>query len=367
MSKRYDFVIVGGGIVGACLAEELALAGAGVLVLDAGPAPGHASVRAAGVTVPSLRYHDDPDFSDWLARAGTSLRADIARLTPGHGPFSLALPILRLLREADLGALTRATLRGHDLGKILQPDETAALLPGAAPRPGTVAARGEGLMVSGADYLRAVQASAIRHGVRWRQDSEVTWYEEQPAGHGVTVRCADGHAAAGDRVVLAAGAWTGQLTGNRVPISPQRGQLVVITPPEPVRLIVSSHFYLAPLPAGPVVVGATEEDAGFDLSCTAGAVARLLAFAIRTRPDLSDAAVLETRAGLRPVSGTGRPLIGRLPWTRRVYVAGGHAGHGLLTARLTAQGTAAGLVGKDWDGIPAAFCPAEEQACTSTT
>ncbi|HEY6797964.1 MAG TPA: FAD-dependent oxidoreductase [Kineosporiaceae bacterium] len=350
-STRCEYVVVGGGLLGACLAEELAGQGREVLVLDAGSHPGHATGVAAGVAVPSLRYAKDEAFHGWLARAGATLEADIARLEPQHGAFSLTRPVLRLLRAADLAALPGCAAIGEpatsaDLdtlvpGLVLRPDEQPWLMPG-------------GLSVDGPAYLRAVRSSAIAAGTLWWQQRQVTGLHEREDGVGVY--CADGTSIDADRVVVTAGAWTGKLTG--VPVTPQRGQLVLLRAPAvQLRCIVSSRLYLAPTPDGGLLAGATEERAGFDDRTTAGSVAGILGFAMRALPQLADATVVAARAGLRPVSATGRPLVGRVPGRSRVYVASGHAGHGLVSARATAQGAASGLLHGAWHTLPEEFCP----------
>jgi glycine oxidase len=355
-SQRCDVVLVGGGLVGACLAEELAGYGVGVVVLDAGGEPGHATGKAAGVAVTSLRYLQDEAFHGWLAQARTGLDHDIARLEPRLGAFSLSRPVLRLLTGDDVAALAAAG-RPDAAGHPVDEADLARLAPGLRipddRRPFLVE---DGLTVNGRSYLLAVQAAAVRAGVDWRQEQVVTAIDENESG--VLVRCSDGTCVAAERVVVTAGAWTGQLVD--VPVVPQRGQLVLLDAPQAaLECIVSSRLYLAPLPDGSLLVGATEEDSGFDHRSTAGAVAGILAFALRLLPELASATVIEARAGLRPVTATGRPIAGRAPGYRRVYVAAGHAGHGLISARATAQGVASGLEYGDWSGLPEDFCPHE--------
>ncbi|HEY6795233.1 MAG TPA: FAD-dependent oxidoreductase [Kineosporiaceae bacterium] len=353
-SDRVDLVLVGGGLVGACLAEELAHGGARVVVLDAGDRPGHATGRAAGVAVPSLRYATDETFHPWLTLARSALVDDIARLEPIHGRFSLAQPVLRLLLPQDVEALPEGPAR-QAAGVPASDAELAQLAPG-------LQVRGDeqpyllpdGLSVNGPAYLQAAQAAALRAGVTWSQGRQVVSLDE--TADGVVVHCADGTAVSADRVVVTAGAWTGTLTG--LPIRPQRGQLVLLEAPEvTLGCIVSGRLYVAPLPNGGLLVGATEEEAGFDERCTAGSVAGVLAYALRRFPGLASATVVEPRAGLRPVSDTGRPIVGRVPGRQRVYLAAGHAGHGLISARATARGAVAGLLHGDWDQVPDDFCP----------
>ncbi len=357
-SHHYDFILVGGGLVGACLAEELAAGGASVLVADSGAEPGHATARAAGVAVPSVRYAGD-EFYDWLVTAREALAEDIARLEPGHGPFSVARPIVRLLGADDLQALPGGP-GDPAAGQPLDDGALDALAPGirlpAGRRPFLME---DGLLVNGQAYLRAVCAAAASAGAHWHQDVTVGAVEED--GDGMLARYTDGSTVRAGRVVLTAGAWTGRLAWE-VPVTPQRGQLAVLGSAAGLDCILSGRLYLSPLPGGGLVVGATEENAGFTDHCTAGSAAGLLAYAVRTLPALADAAVTELRAGLRPHSRTGRPVVGRVPGHQRLYAAAGHAGHGLISSRLTGRGLAAGLLRGDWDQLPERFCPRRAQA-----
>lgn len=359
-----DVVVVGGGLVGACLADELAARGADVVVLDARPDPGHATGKAAGVAVPSLRYLLDEAFYGWLTRGQAALERDLARLEPEYGTFSLVQPVMRLLTTADVAALPADRLTAS-IGEPAGDAEVALLAPGLRipdeRRPYVVE---QGLTVRGISYLQAVRGAALRAGARWWQERKVSRIEESDAG--VLVTCPDGTQVTAERAVVTAGAWTGRLVD--VPVVPQRGQLVLLdTAGSRLDCIVSGRHYLAPLPGGGLLVGATEEDAGFDESCTAGSVAGLLAFALRLLPSLASATVLENRSGLRPVTATGYPVTGRVPGHRRVYVAAGHAGHGLISARVTAQGMAAGLADGDWSGLPEEFCPRSSTAPAGAT
>lgn len=352
--RTHDYLLVGGGIVGACLAEELARTGASVLVLDAGPAPGHATRQAAGVAVPSLRYLGRPALYDWLCAGRDRLEHDIARLEPGHGAFSVARPIVRALKPADADAHAERLDRLPGTRWAALP-ELASLAPGLKlPEERRYLLDPRGLMIDGGRYLEAVHRSCLSAGVDWRQDTEVRDLTESPEG--VTAGTPRGTFAA-DRAVLTAGAWAGGRLAPGLPVRPLRGQLVVLDTPAELPLIFSSALYLAPGIGGGVIVGATEEDAGFDERCTAGGIAGLLRFAASAAPALASAAPRELRAGLRPATTTGTPLIGRIPGRDRTYVAAGHAGHGLLSARLTAEGLAGALTADRWDPIPEEFCP----------
>lgn len=358
-----DFAIVGGGIVGACLAEELSRQGASVLVLDAGAEPGHATHRAAGVAVPSLRYLDDHEFYSWLRGAKLDLDADVARLEPEFGTFSVVRPILRALREQDIETYGHL-LAEAGAGARVTGDDLATVATGLKLPPSRHYLHAEsGLMIDGRRYLDAVLGRCREQGVTWQQGRRVREVRED--GHRVMIRT-DQETLHADRVVIAAGAWSsGTGLAESTGIRPQRGQMVVLRTDEKLSSILSSAYYLAPGVGDDILVGATEEDAGFADHVTAQGIGALLRFATTAMPGLAASVPLELRAGLRPVSDTGRPLAGALPGHDRIFISAGHAGHGLLSARTTAKGMAAGLLGDDWDALPYRMCPTHAQGGTA--
>lgn len=341
-SWSFDFALVGGGIVGACLADELAGLGASVIVLDAGGEPGHATTRAVGVTVPSLRYLTDPVFYRWLCTARNHLDEDVRRLAPEHGAFTVDKPVLRVVRKTVVDAF-------DDLLSMwwrVEPDELGPAADGLKlPTGRQCLLNPAGLVVDGRAYLEAVRASCLARGVTWRQNTKVRRVTESVVMTESGVVCAD-------RVVLTAGAWSSaEGLAEEVGVRPQRGQLLLLASLAKLPCIFSSSYYLAPGVDGRIVVGATEEEVGFADHVTVEGVARLMTFAGAAMPELSHAVPVELRAGLRPVTRTGKPVTGRVPGRSRVYVATGHAGHGLLSARCTAVGMAAGLVHDDWEQL----------------
>ncbi|MCX4515758.1 FAD-binding oxidoreductase [Streptomyces sp. NBC_01619] len=355
-SSLHDFALVGGGIVGACLAEELGRQGASVLVLDAGDEPGHASNRAAGVAAPSLRYLDDREFFDWLRTAKADLDADVARLEPQYGAFSVTRPILRALRETDVDVYGEM-LEELAVGAWVEDTELASLAPGLnLPPSRRYLLDPNGMMVDGRRYLNAVRRRCVGQGVSWLQNATVREVREEATSIALV---ADDRAFQADRVVIAAGAWSsGNGLAESTGIRPQRGQMAVLRTEETLSCILSSAFYLAPGVGGDIIVGTTEEHARFADHVTTQGIDQLLRFATTTMPRLESSIPVELRAGLRPMSPTGRPLVGALPSHERIFISAGHAGHGLLSARCTAKGLAEGLLRGNWEVLPHSMCPA---------
>ena len=69
MTRTYDAVIVGGGIVGAATAYELGRTGAHTLLVDRSD-PGRATGAGAGILSPETAKRDDPAWTELVLAAG---------------------------------------------------------------------------------------------------------------------------------------------------------------------------------------------------------------------------------------------------------------------------------------------------------
>jgi glycine oxidase len=92
--------------------------------------------------------------------------------------------------------------------------------------------------------------------------------------------------------------------------------------------------YVVPRPSGEVVVGATTEERGFDTTVTAGAVYELLRDARTLIPTITELALAEASAGLRPGSPDNAPILGQSSMPGLV-IATGHYRNGVLLTPLT--------------------------------
>ena len=87
--------------------------------------------------------------------------------------------------------------------------------------------------------------------------------------------------------------------------------------------------YIVPREDGRVLVGSTEEEAGFVKQTTEEAIESLLKLAVRLVPQLANTPIEKTWAGLRPGTPDGKPCIGRLPGWKNGFVAAGHFRSGI--------------------------------------
>lgn len=172
----------------------------------------------------------------------------------------------------------------------------------------------------------------------------------EPGPDGVVVQLQDGGGVLADRVVLAAGAWSGTLAadlGDRVPLDTERGYNVTLPRgrfglTRPVSF--EGHGFVAtPLDTGDRIGGAVEF-AGLN---AAPNFARVDAMLSRLQPLLPEADLSggERWMGFRPSLPDSLPVIGPSRADGRVLYAFGHGHYGLTEAAVTADILAALLKG----------------------
>jgi glycine oxidase len=160
-----------------------------------------------------------------------------------------------------------------------------------------------------------------------------------------------------DCVVVAAGAWSGAIdgipAGAVAPVRPVKGQIVRLRGVDNFALahvVRTPRVYVLPKSDGSVLVGATQEEVGFDVEPTAGGVKDLLEHAWEIVPAIYELPFDGVQVGLRPASRDHLPVIGPTR-VRGLFMATGHFRSGILLAPATAdalvQGIATGRFGDE--------------------
>ena len=181
-------------------------------------------------------------------------------------------------------------------------------------------------------HVKALIAACTNLGVRFRRGCPAHRFERS-GGRVMGVHTPEGLLRA-ERYLLAAGAWSAALLeelGVRPGIRPVRGQIALLNMAAPpvTRVLMSGLCYVVPRPDGRILIGSTEEDAGFDKRTTAEAIRGLLGFASSLVPCFAEAHLDRSWAGLRPGSPDGMPFLGRVPDMENLFVAAGHFRAGL--------------------------------------
>lgn len=145
-----------------------------------------------------------------------------------------------------------------------------------------------------------------------------------------------------ERVVLAAGAWSGELLatlGLNLPVEPVKGQMILYKCAEDFlpSMVLAGGRYAIPRRDGHILVGSTLEHVGFDKVPSETALHSLMASAQSLLPDLAGAQVVGHWAGLRPGSPQGIPYIGEVPEYPGLWLNCGHFRNGLVLAPASCQ------------------------------
>lgn len=340
-----DVIVVGAGLIGLAIANELAARGATVRVFDLGEPAAGASWAGAGMLAPYAERIDDeamlglcerslrryPEFVRALedeTGIGVELRLDgIVEAAFDDERFEALRAHARVCAERSIPARvldrSEAMIAEPSLGRHLR---------------GAILIEGQGY-VDNRRLGRALREACRRRGVIVDAPLQHLCVECD-ARRVRGVRTSLGFASA-DVVVNAAGAWAARIDGvpaNAVPpVFPVKGQMLALAAPAGFlrRTTWVPGAYLVPRSDGRLLVGATVEEAGFDTHVTAGGIRTLLDAALAAAPSLGAFTITETWAGLRPGSPDGRPVIGPAP-VDGLIVATGHYRNGILLTPETA-------------------------------
>ena len=346
-----EVLIVGGGVVGLSIAYELARQKQRVQVIDRGELGREASWAGAGILPPAnratalhpydqLRGLSMELHAEWAARLRTETDIDNGYRRCG------ALYLARTAGET-------AALRGME--SVFREEQIAITKLDRAQvatlEPALAAAANSGRFKVAYDvpeecqirnprHLQALALACQQLGVELLPNTAATEFlieGEQLAG----VKTSAGVLRA-KQYCLTSGAWTQQMLAQLdIPnsIFPIRGQMLLYHCDRQLfqRVLNEGNRYMVAREDGHVLVGATEEEVGFDKRTTEVALADLQAFATAMVPELAQATLVKTWAGLRPASFDGFPYLGRIPTLQNAFVAAGHFRSGLYLSPGTAM------------------------------
>lgn len=340
-----EVVVIGGGVVGASAAYRLARANVRVTLIDRAD-PGQATAAGAGIISPATSVRPSPPFFELAFHAVKyypqmleQLAEDGETMT-GYtqaGAIFVATTDEEATRLPDLmeAASARRDAGMRNIGEtaLLSGKEAKELFPALADVAGALYATGSA-RVDGRLLRDALRRGAEKRGATLRYGSAEPILE-----HGRIARVTvDGESLPAEAVIVAGGAWSnalGERLGVRIPVYPQRGQILHLNMPGtetghwPIVLGFHSHYMLT-WPGGRIVAGATREhDSGYDYRMTAGGVHEALSEALRIAPGLYGATLHEIRIGLRPASPDQLPMLGQAPGIENLFVATGHGASGL--------------------------------------
>ncbi len=403
-----DVLVIGGGVIGLAVAWRARERGMTVTVLERETIGGGTSRVAAGMLAPVA----EAEFGE-AARRLLDLGLRSADMWPafaqelqsaaGQDVGFLRTGTLLLARDADEAReLERQIAFRDSLGLTtnrLRPSQAREREPALAPTVRLALQAPDDHSVDPRLVLAALRTACESAGVQLREHAPVVRLETDAAAKRVTgvsvgksgepgptrdagdrLERGPAHDAddssneflAAEQVVLAAGAWSGQVEGiaESLPVRPVRGQLLRLRDPAGPGLLSSvvrfAGGYLVPRADGRYVLGATVEERGNDVQPDAGGIYELLREAIEVVPGVRELKIEELCVGLRPGTPDNAPAIGPgaldgLTW------ATGHHRNGILLAPLTAQLVTQLLTGEQLDDALLATCDPRRFAVDSTS
>ena len=341
-----DVVVVGAGFAG--LTAALACSARGLRVHLLGPRiPGAASTASAGVLAPSVRRRPQGAVHRFMLAARDRYPSFLEDLASRSGVLPATVGgVLEVARSDAELSLLRATPRDES-SRRLDAADVAALEPTLRCTAGGWLHERDGAVDTGA--LLAALDDAVVSDPRIRRDDRDA-AELRPGGaDGAILRLGDGTTMEAPLVVLAAGAWSSRIRGQRlaIPIDPLAGEVAFASRSSLRHVVFGAGGYLVPR-GDELLVGATSDERGFDASPTAAALTELRAVRDRLlEPGTPGHAPFHRRAvGLRPMTPDGLPVIGASASAPTLLYAGGYGRNGVLMAPLAADCIAALATGE---------------------
>jgi len=345
----HDVLIVGAGLIGSSIAWLLSKAGCRVVLIDAGSFGGEASAAGAGMLAPGGEYREPSPAARFAIESLATYPTFVRQLEQESGlsiDYRKCGAIELAYNRERWGELRRRADVQRRFGIAVQSLCPSSLNPVA---PGLTL---EGLVgalyypdeacVAPGDLLRALRTVCERQGVKILENSPV---ESIDAERGrVMVRLRE-HRITGQNLVLAAGAWSSQISVSRSGVAthitesfPVKGHLVgyQFVPGSLRPILRNGHHYIVQRKTGFTIAGSSEERCGFNRSVNPDRITEIRNAAGSFYSPISMLEPTREWVGFRPASESQAPTIGRVPGTN-VWLAYGHYRNGILLTPATAH------------------------------
>lgn len=345
MKTIADVAIVGGGIMGASTAYQLAKRGCtDIVVLEAGEMFG---LGSTGLNAGGVRYQFASRVNIELSKLSFGMMERFADEMDQPIGLRRCGYLFMLDGPDDLEQFRRNVDLQNSLGvpsRLVTTDEIAALTPEVdltgiiggtwCPADGLVDPHG---------LLQGYISNARRLGATLRTGARVEAVDVAN-GRVTAVRTKD-EMIATPNVVIAAGPWSasmGEMVGIEIPIEPIRRQIAVtgpipnLRPDFPFVIDFSRSLYFHREGPG-ILTGKSnnDEQPGFDTSVDQEWRLRHFEEAAQRLPLLADAEISAEWAGLYEVTPDDQPILGRLSDIDGLFICAGFSGHGLMHGPAT--------------------------------
>jgi glycine/D-amino acid oxidase-like deaminating enzyme len=356
-----DVAVIGGGVIGCAVAYYVAKSGARVAVIDRSDiGSGASSANAGSINMATKKAGLTLD----LAMASQRLYENLAAELRCDIEYAVVGKLIVAQTEEEIAFLEGLAVAQHAAGAPVQIVSATQCRALNALLEGPVFAGLYCPTDAQANPFKVTQGfarAAQKLGVEILSHTEVCAVEVE--GNRVSSVLTTRGRLRAKWVVNAAGAYSsdvGRMLGIEHGVLPRRGQLVVLEARESMPAVgvsgagqlLSKHaavastvasddlhlsLYYSSRPAsGTILLGSTNEFAGFDTRTTRQGIAGICRCTTRAMPRLARLNAVRSWAGLRPYCARG-PLLGRAGGPDGYVIATGHGGDGMALAPITGR------------------------------
>ena len=334
----YEVAVIGGGMIGAAIAFGAAKLGCKTALFDEGDVAFRAARGNFGLIWVQGKGDGCLDYADWTRRSADLWQTfneelrDLTGIETGYerrGGLHLCLSEEELnARDAKLSKMRDAS-SGAFQYEMLDHKAVANQMPGLGPRVAGGSFSPQDGHVNPLFLLRALHAALGVKGGELHFDAvnQLNWRNGQVEVVTKTRR----HSA--EKLVLAAGLGSRSLAasvGLAVPVAPQRGQIIV-TEKVAHFLKLPTNFVRQTLDGG-VLLGDSQEEAGFDDGTEPRVLRGIAARACRLFPVLGSVRIVRAWGALRILTPDGFPVYDQSSCCPGVFSASAHSGVTLAAA-----------------------------------
>ena len=347
MIKQADVVIIGGGVVGCSIAYNLAKAGAGqVVVIERG----YLASGATGRCGAGVRMQWGTETNCLLSRESVRLLENLPEVLEVEGDieFKQGGYLLLAYTEKMVAQFKQNLTLQNSLSipaRWVTPDQAKEIVPhlntdgllGATfcPKDG----HANPFKVTSL-YAKA----AAKLGVKFYTYTEVTGLSVK-AGKVAAVHTSQGDIAT-NTIINAAGGYAkavGCMAGVELPIFPERHEILVTEPVEPMQtpmvMCFYHNLYCQQTPHGSFImgIGHPDEPETFNIKSSWQFLSEMAARITKILPPLANLNVIRQWAGLYDMCPDRTPILGQDTAVKGFYTAAGFSGHGFMISPVVGQ------------------------------
>lgn len=342
MNTKFDVIIIGSGVIGMSIARELSQKGLRIAIIDRNVRGMYASYAAGGMlgahnefTESCSLFHLARQSQDMfqslkdrlLSEVGLDieyLESGLVKMAKNETDNPIVEQQFQFLHQHDSNTqlLSSKSLEAITDNNVQSQTLTAMLIP-------------KDHQVNANQYTKALLLSLAKRHIQLIDHSEVQAITKQNNGYTVMTQ-KDTYRA--EKVVVAAGAWSGQLLNqyfSQNPVTGVKGEVLLVEHPTlnlQTTLFMTNGCYIVPKKNHRYLIGATSYVDDYSIGVTKPGKHWLCKQAQHYVPNLANSKLIHQWSGIRPTSTNGQPIMGEVD--HHLFVVTGHHRNGILLSPL---------------------------------